>query len=204
MASTEAEQLADGWDEERCIAALAQLERLQAQLDDLRLTIPRVVEPFNSGLTSGPVIFKQFRQATVGSQNDIKAFRAQWQGQDIQSIFEYTRESLGKNSDLSTSAQVPIYGWVETEIIDKEAARRRRPGARKDESHISLEKNEIARTLEEFRKTHPNITVAAKEGNQDVLIKLATGDLKLKNVWGRLSYCCQSRDAFRHDLGQTI
>ncbi|KAF2473204.1 uncharacterized protein BDR25DRAFT_323796 [Lindgomyces ingoldianus] len=176
-----AAQPAAGWDEARCIAALAQLERLQEQLDDLRLAIPRMVEPFNSDLARGPVVFKAFKQSVIRAQNDMKAFRAQWHNQDNQSILEHAKESYNANTDLSASSQVPRYGWVLQENIESQIPDRIANGGKKvQDSDATLSIEEISQIIQEFHKAHPNIKIGAKDDNHELLIQFVAGDLKLK------------------------
>lgn len=142
------------------------------QLDYLRLTIPRVVEPFSSRVTNGPVLYQAFKNATIGSQNDIKAFRSQWQDQEIQSILEHAQESLKKDSDLSAGAQVPRYGWREIVLKEKEASRRRKDGMHKSrDSETGLSEDEIKRIVEEFRTAHTNIRVSTKDDNRVIQVR---------------------------------
>ncbi|KAF2115792.1 mediator complex subunit 27-domain-containing protein [Lophiotrema nucula] len=182
MATTDTQQPSSSWDEERCKAALAQLERLQTQatqLDDLRMTIPRVVEPFNSNLTSGPVIYKQFSTAAVSSQNNIKAFRAQWQSPETQSILNHAKESLEKSDDLSAGAQVAKFGWVQSELAEKEKTSRSKHD-KKDIADDKLDKETIGKMLEEFKTANSKTKIETKDGNRDILFSFVADGLRLK------------------------
>ncbi|KAF2241601.1 hypothetical protein BU26DRAFT_174172 [Trematosphaeria pertusa] len=162
-----------GWDEAQCIAALAQLERLKTQLDDLRLAIPRVVEPFYSPPT--PAMFRAFKQGVIGSQNEIKSFRNQWHDQDTQAIFDHARKSMGQNPDLSASAQVQQYGWIEKESREKEAALLRKDGAQEaEEAQVALTQEDISRILDDFHKTYPNLNLTTENGNHNIMIQFVS------------------------------
>lgn len=118
------------WDEAKCKAALAHLEKLQEQarlpsprfhytlltnpqLDDLRLVIPRIIQPLKNPHPTPAHLFEAFKQATHGATNDLNAFRAAWTGQETQEILQQARDSHKANPDLSARVNVPRYGWAE-------------------------------------------------------------------------------------------
>ncbi|KAF2019585.1 hypothetical protein BU24DRAFT_122744 [Aaosphaeria arxii CBS 175.79] len=180
--STASQQPAQVWDESQCVAALAQLERLQAQIDDLRLTIPRVVAPLSPQITKRPELFAAFKKAAVGSQSNIKAFRTTWQSQETQALFEHTKASLEANSDLTPGAQLPRYGWEQKEIRDRDAEARRRDGAKdgEDKAVVSMSKEERERILQEFRAANGQLKVFSKDDDRDILIHFISGGLKYR------------------------
>ncbi|KAJ4305220.1 hypothetical protein N0V90_000751 [Kalmusia sp. IMI 367209] len=156
------------YDEAQCIAALAQLERLKQQLDDLRLTLPRVVEPFH--MPTGPPMYQAFKNNLTKSVRDMKTFRAQWQSQDIQSVLEHAKKSAAANPDLSAGAQVHQYGWVEKEEREKEAAKKEGEGKEKVEDvRVHITKEERENIVAEWRKTHPTIKMEANDEGRELL-----------------------------------
>lgn len=108
----------------------------------------------------------------IGSQNNIKDFRAQWQSQEIQSILDHTKESLNANSDLSAGAELPRYGWTHDEVAEKENAPRMKHRIKKGGEHpSSIGKEEIARILEDFQKANPQLKVVTKGDNRDLMVR---------------------------------
>ncbi|ORY14804.1 hypothetical protein BCR34DRAFT_478993 [Clohesyomyces aquaticus] len=169
------------WDEAQCNAALAHVERLQGQLDNLRLAIPRIIEPFSSEQATSTDVFKGFKQALIGSQNDLKSFRVQWHTPEYQSILVHARKSYSANPDLSASAQVPRYGWIQSEIAEKKALAGNLSGLEEpQEIATGLGKEDIALILDEFCNTYPDIRVGMKDDNHEIMIKFEVDDLRLK------------------------
>ncbi|KAF2191022.1 hypothetical protein K469DRAFT_558517 [Zopfia rhizophila CBS 207.26] len=193
-------QAASGWDEAQCKAALAQLEALQQDLDNIRFTIPRMVHPFNSNLSSPAALFQAFKQATVGSQNDIKSFRVKWQSSEIQSIFDRARESQTTNSDLTASAQVPKYGWLESELAEKAAGKTMKAKtAKMENSNVELTNEYVAQLVDDFKKKNPKSNISIDDNNQVLNISLRAGALVLRfrvviqreaNGWHKLDATC--------------
>ncbi|KAF2872223.1 hypothetical protein BDV95DRAFT_543900 [Massariosphaeria phaeospora] len=179
-ANTAGQPSAD-WDEERCISALAQLESLQNQLTNLRLAIPRVVEPLHSSAPIGPAIFKAFKEGLVGSQNGIKLFRAQWHSEEVQSAFEHSKQSFNRNSDLSAATQVPPYGWIQAEIATQKVSKRKRTEEQiDDDKYVALPQDEVFRLVHEFSKIHPVIKVGSKDKHSDLMIQFVASSLTLR------------------------
>ncbi|KAF2660531.1 hypothetical protein K491DRAFT_589145 [Lophiostoma macrostomum CBS 122681] len=170
-----------GWDESQCKAGLAQLEGLQEQLDDLRLTIHRVVQPLSAPLTNNPALFEVYKNAVVGSQNNIKSFRTHWKSPDVQNILEHSNNSFAANTDLSPSAQVPRYGWKQNQVTELEPSGRNKDDAQiSDDTLGNLDKDEIGRLLDAFQKSNPAIQIATKDDNRDLMIQFVTNSMKLK------------------------
>lgn len=118
-------------------------------------------------------MYRAFKEGITTSQNEIKNFRNQWQSPEIQSVYEHARGSLNANSDLSASAQVQRYGWIEKEAKGKRAATRRKDGAQKSEKkQEALTQEDISRIVEDFRKTYPKIPLIAKNENRDLTVRI--------------------------------
>jgi hypothetical protein len=174
---------AAGWDEAQCASALAQLEQLQAQvcklsslpiitahtaqIDDLRLAIPRIVEPFQQPPSAG--MFKQYAQGVQGSQQDIKTLHEQWRSPEIQAVFERIRKSLVANSDLSASRSMPAHGWIErekkqhniTKGCDSESM---------DDGSAALSNEDVARIVADFERSKPNIKLETQDDNRRISV----------------------------------
>ncbi|KAJ4349980.1 uncharacterized protein N0V89_008601 [Didymosphaeria variabile] len=166
------------YDEAQCIAALAQLERMKHQLDDLRLTLPRIVEPFH--LPSKPPMFHAFKDNLIKAQRDMKTFRSQWHGQETQSILEHARKSATVNPDLSAGVQVQQYGWIEKEEKEREAANISRDGEeRAEDTSIRVTQEERERVVEQWRKTYPSIKMVEKNEGKQLLIPFVADSTRI-------------------------
>jgi hypothetical protein len=176
-----------GWNEEQCTAALARLEQLQEQVirstsftgplsydrqvDDLRMAIPRIINPFQR--PPAPSVFKLYAEGVVSSQNGIKSLQESWKDPEMTEALEHVRKSLGANSDLSASASVPVYGWVERDRRMREAKHGSPKDKAEDTGH-SLSDDEIAQILVEFEKEHPNIKLEKQDENRLIKVRVST------------------------------
>lgn len=117
-------------------------------------------------------MFKGFKRSIDQSNAGIKSLRTQWHSSETQELFEHAKESLSKNADLSAAGQVSQYGWTERAASQREAAKRKDQGKKvKEEVHVSLSKEEVARMVEEFRKKHPSIKVHAALGGNNFTVR---------------------------------
>ncbi|KAF2133273.1 hypothetical protein P153DRAFT_381711 [Dothidotthia symphoricarpi CBS 119687] len=168
-----------GWDEAQCTAALAQLEQLQAQIDDLRLAIPRIIEPFQR--PPNPSTFKLYSQGVIGSQNGIKSLSEQWKSPEIQGMYDHVRESLAANADLAASASLPSHGWVERERREREAKKGQAKRIEAvEEVGAVLTDEEISQIVVEFRKAHPNIRMDTQDDNRSILVQFVSASTKYR------------------------
>ncbi|KAK8191149.1 uncharacterized protein BKA78DRAFT_352567 [Phyllosticta capitalensis] len=101
------------WDEARCAAALASLEKLQSQLDQLRLGIPTVLGPLKTPHPSPEAMFRDFKESATAVSVALNNFKSDWRSENTQMLLQHTRESEKANPDLSQGARVPKYGWTE-------------------------------------------------------------------------------------------
>ncbi|KAL5393154.1 hypothetical protein PMIN04_005451 [Paraphaeosphaeria minitans] len=180
MAAAEAPQAApptEDYDEAKCIAALAQLERLKHQLDDLRLTLPRILEPFH--MPSKPPMFHAFKDNLIKAQRDMKTFKSQWQGQETQNILEHARKSAAANPDLSAGAQIQQYGWIEKEKKEKEVSKKNEDGVKRAEDlGIRITKEERGRIVQQWRQINPSIKVDETDDGKQILIPFVADSTK--------------------------
>lgn len=182
-----------GWDEAQCKAALARLEELQGdvisnlspfpkqthltdhQVALLRLSLPRVMNVLASRSLSGTAMFNAFKTSVIDSQKGINSLRSQWHSQEVQSIFEHTTQSLEKDEDLTPGAQIDRWGWIESQIKEQEAARRKSDGVQKPEdTFMDIVTEDVTQDIMEFRKAYANIKVITKDDNQDLLVRSYT------------------------------
>ncbi|CAO2647752.1 Nn.00g086740.m01.CDS01 [Neocucurbitaria sp. VM-36] len=149
-----------GWDEAQCTAALAQLEQLQAQIDDLRLAIPRIIEPFHRPLN--PNTFKLYAQGVIGSQNGIKDLHESWKSPETQGTFEHVRKSYAANADLAASASIPPQGWAERQQREGKLKKGNNTESVED-LDAALTEEDITRIIEDVQKACPTIKLEPQD-----------------------------------------
>jgi hypothetical protein len=173
-----------GWDEAQCASALAQLEQLQAQvqtkstllniiadthkIDDLRLAIPRIIEPFQRPPSAG--MFNQYAQGVQGCQNDIKSLHGQWRSPEIQAMFEHTRKSLAANTDLSASSAMPAHGWTEREKKERES-QKNNCSESTDDGSTALTDDDVARIVTDFQKSNPSMKLEMSDDGRTMTVR---------------------------------
>ncbi|KAF2025274.1 hypothetical protein EK21DRAFT_76811 [Setomelanomma holmii] len=165
------------WDEAQCIAALTQFEQLQAQIDDLRLAIPRIIDPLHR--PPSPSTFKLYAQGALSSQNAVKSLYETWKDPGIQSIFEHTGKSYAENGDLSASRSIPSHGWIEREKKERESKKSSRSDSA-DSGIATLTDKDITRIAEEFRKTYPSIILDVQAEIDTISTQFVSQAIKLK------------------------
>jgi hypothetical protein len=129
------------------------------------------MEVLTSRSFSGAAMFNTYKKSVVDSQKGINSLRNQWNSQEVQAIFEHTTQSLNMDSDLTPSAKIERWGWVDNQIKEKETARRKSDGVQKPEDIcINLTSEDVTREIQEFQKAHPSIKVLMKDDSQDLLV----------------------------------
>ncbi|CAE7213669.1 hypothetical protein PTNB85_07021 [Pyrenophora teres f. teres] len=173
----EAAQPGAGWDEAQCTAALALLEQRQAQINDLRLAIPRIIEPLHR--RPNPTTWKLYSQGLETSSKGLAAFKEQWSETEMQDILKHVQESFKENPNLSESVSVPSHGWVERERKAKESTKSK-GGENVEDAGAILTEEEISRIVIEFRKSHPNLKLETKDGNSSISTRFVSGSVTLR------------------------
>jgi hypothetical protein len=179
-----AAQLDAGWNEAECTAALAKLEQLQAQvrtgecpttaetdalqIDDLRLAIPRIIEPFHR--PANPTIYKLYAQGVIGSQNGLNALKDQWRQPEMQSAFQHVKKSFAANADLSECVSIASHGWIERERKAQESSKSKGGESEEDLGAI-LSDEDISRIVVEFRKAHPNLKLQTQDNDHSISVR---------------------------------
>jgi hypothetical protein len=138
------------------------------QIDDLRLAIPRIIEPVHRPLNAST--FKLYSQGVIGSQNGIKALGDQWKTQEMQAVFAHVEKSFGANNDLSARTSVPAYGWVEKQRKAQESQKGERD-ERPEETVAALTDDEFSRIVTEFHNTYPSIKLKTQEGSRTITVR---------------------------------
>jgi hypothetical protein len=147
------------------------------KIDNLRLAIPRVIEPLQRPLD--PSTFKLFAQGLIGSQNDVKMLNGQWRGTDTQIVFEHTKKSFAANADLSASKSIPSYGWTEREKKER-TVKRNSSSESADETRANSALEDVPQILVEFQKAHPSIKLETPDDNRTISV----------SRWLCFSTCC--------------
>ncbi|KAI2478611.1 Med27 domain containing protein [Pyrenophora tritici-repentis] len=161
--ANQAAQPGAGWDEAQCTAALALLEQRQAQINDLRLAIPRIIEPLHR--RPSPITWKLYSQGLETSSKGLAAFKEQW------------RELQG-NPDLTESVSVPSHGWVERERKAKKSTKTKSEHV--EDAGAILTDEEISRIVIEFRKSHPNLKLETTDDNTSISTRFVSGPVTLR------------------------
>ncbi|KAF2633721.1 hypothetical protein BU25DRAFT_11720 [Macroventuria anomochaeta] len=166
-----------GWDEAQCMAALAQLEQLQAQIDDLRLAIPSIIEPFSQ--PPNPSTFKLYSQGVIGSQTGIKALNDTWRAPDVQEMLAHTKKSYEANPDLSTSTSVPSHGWIERERRERESRKGNGKHTAVENQGDRLDSEKISRIIAEIQEAQPNVKLEAQNDNRSITAQFVANSMRL-------------------------
>jgi hypothetical protein len=138
------------------------------KINDLRLAIPRIIEPFQRPST--PATFKLYAQGVLGSQDNVKSLNQKWRDTDMQLVFERTKKSLAANTDLSASMSIPSHGWTEREKKARDANDSSRSESMED-SGTGLTEEEVASLLGEFQRTYPTIKTETQDDNRTILVR---------------------------------
>ncbi|KAF3002034.1 hypothetical protein E8E13_008771 [Curvularia kusanoi] len=166
-----------GWDEAQCMAALAQLEQLQAQIDDLRLAIPRIIEPFHQ--PPNPTTFKRYSQGVIGSQNGIKILNDAWKAPEMQDTLAHITKSYEANPDLSASTSVPSHGWSARERRERESRKGFAQHAVVDDKSDGLDTEIVSRVMTEVQGAHPDVRFEAQDTNRSITTHFVASSMKL-------------------------
>ncbi|KAF2232456.1 hypothetical protein EV356DRAFT_534571 [Viridothelium virens] len=112
MASTESKLSEFAlWDEDQCHAALGRLEQLRDQLDELRLSIPAIIEPLTTTGINAQEHFRRFKEAAQSEHSRHDRFRATWHSGPIAEALEYTSLSRKQGQTRPNGVRLPKYGW---------------------------------------------------------------------------------------------
>ncbi|KAK5118071.1 hypothetical protein LTR62_004117 [Meristemomyces frigidus] len=95
------------WSTQQYEDALAHLERLSHQVDNLRSTLPSLVAPLQRPGASKAEIFAHMRKTAIQSTSDLKAFREDWISERAQELLVRSKESREKDGDLSNTGATP-------------------------------------------------------------------------------------------------
>lgn len=140
-------------------------------MDNLRLAIPRIIEPFYRPPT--PTTFKLYSQGVVGAQNGVKALSEQWRSPEVQETLRRAERSLAANADLSASVSLPSHGWVERERREREAKKGLKKGRESvEDMGAVLGEADVLQIVAEFRKAHPNIRLDAQDDGRSISVCL--------------------------------
>lgn len=137
------------------------------QINDMRLAIPRIIEPFHRPRSSAT--YKLYVEGVKGSQNNLNALTKQWKDPDMQSTFEHVKQSFGANADLSESVSMPSHGWVERARKAKESSKSK-GSENVDDTGATLTEEDVSRIVVDFRKAHPTLKVEAQDDDRSIYV----------------------------------
>ncbi|KAF2086581.1 hypothetical protein K490DRAFT_43612 [Saccharata proteae CBS 121410] len=174
------------WDESQCQNALASLERLQDQLDELRMTIPSLITPLRTYHESPESLHRDFKHTVIAAHRRLNNFGKTWKSEATQEILARARESRQTDPDLSPGANVPRYGWVDTVAEEKKpsdgAGTQGMEGFKAVAAkHESLDVKSI---IDAYTKAHPKFKVDLGEPSRKITILFKVPSLILKFVIG--------------------
>ncbi|KKY21228.1 putative mediator complex subunit med27 [Diplodia seriata] len=154
------------WDEAHLVEALAALEQLQDQMDELRSIVPNLTAPFLVSQDSPEALSRDFKQAAIAEAKRLQAFERKWKSEDVQDILAHAAQSVKVNPDLTKGATITRYGWVDMAekqqkpAKSKEKKSRGKGGDADDQTGSSS----IEPTVTAFKEAHPNFQVGVDEG----------------------------------------
>jgi len=150
------------------VAPTTDLQTDSPQINDLRLAIPRIIEPFHRRPNS--TVWKLYSQGLEDSSKGLNTFKEQWSETEMQEILEHVKDSLKANPDLSESVSVPSHGWVEREKKARESTKSTGSESVED-TGATLTNEDISRIVVEFHKSHPNLKLETKDDNSSISVR---------------------------------
>lgn len=184
MSTAQAKQDGDGpWDEARCIAALATLEKLQDQLDELRLVVPNLVAPFTSPQDSPQAVSSDFRRTAIAVQKSQQVFDRTWKSEDVQDILAHATQSLRADPDLTKGASVQRYGWIDVAEKHQRPAKskEKRSRGKGGDAEDKFDASAIMPAINAFKEAHPDFKVDVEEGRMiTIMFKVSSMVLKFQ------------------------
>jgi hypothetical protein len=146
---------------------LKQLKADKPQIEDLRIAIPRIIEPFHRPVN--PTTYKLYSQGVLGSQNGLNSLKEQWRQPEMQSAFEHVQKSFAANADLLECVSIPSHGWIERERKAKESTKSK-GNESVDDLGVTLSDEDMSRMVVEFRKTHPKLKLDTQDDNHSISV----------------------------------
>ncbi|QIW96101.1 hypothetical protein AMS68_001619 [Peltaster fructicola] len=102
------------WQATQLEQSLADIERLQHQLDALRFAIPTLIRPLTGSQTNSKAeAARDVKHNAAMVMEQMEEFRTGWASDRTQAILTHTRRSASENPDLSKSSNVPVWGWAD-------------------------------------------------------------------------------------------
>lgn len=140
------------------------------QMDDLRLAIPRIIEPFHRPPNS--TTYKLYAEGVLSSQTGLNALKDRWKLPEVQNTFGYAKQSFGANADLSEAVSVPSHGWVEREQEANKSTSKSGSKTAEDTGAVFTD-SDISRIVVEFRKAHQALKVETNDDDHGIHVKLS-------------------------------
>lgn len=167
MSAPQVDAPTDGsWDEARCIDALATLEKLQDQVDELRHIVTNLTAPFLATQSSPEALGRDFKQTAITEAKRLQTFERTWKSRDVQDILAHATLSLKDNPDLSKGAGVARYGWVDVAEKQQKPAKSKEKKLRGKDSDAEdrIDAASIPSIVNTFKEAHPNFKVDLESG----------------------------------------
>lgn len=98
----------------------------------------------------------------------MKKLRNQWKSPQVEKIFAHTKHSFQENGNLSSSSEVPRYGWVDMDEKLREATQKgdKEKDAETDQG-LDISQEDIKRIVDEWKARNDKIKFEGEDGYRD-------------------------------------
>ncbi|MCJ1327584.1 hypothetical protein MMC10_004255 [Thelotrema lepadinum] len=162
------DETASGWDEARLTDALAKLQETHIQLRHLRDTVPSLIRPMRSELSSPETVYVDFAKAATGAVDNVRDFTTAVRDPAIQELLVHVKQIKEENPE-------GVVGWLATQHedwMDKPVSLgtgldiKREEGLKGVGEGTRGEEETREEALERFKSKYPKIKVEVEGGHQ--------------------------------------
>jgi len=150
------------WSESDFAAALIRLEKLQEQVNSLRMALPMILFNF-ADLRSGPdVLYRRFEQSAITTTTTVANLKRDWSDEQTQITFRRARISAKKNpSSLLGTNRYMSLGDVFPDLDDKSGTKDKQENAVRSVvvEEIETAAEEINDIVEAYGAEHPDFII---------------------------------------------
>ncbi|KAK3078069.1 hypothetical protein LTS18_008520 [Coniosporium uncinatum] len=147
------------WDEAQCKASLARLEKLQNQVDTLRLTIPNIIHALAATKTysSPEQLYRALNHAIVGGSSALVHLRTAWNDPQTNKLLEHVKRSYQENADLSAGAKIQRYGWADEAKLESGADIV--APTQSEQAQSTIEEEDVGKIVDGYKQINPTFKV---------------------------------------------
>ncbi|KAL9094664.1 MAG: hypothetical protein Q9165_002933 [Trypethelium subeluteriae] len=142
------------------------------KLDELRLSIPAIIEPLTTTGISAQEHFRRFRDAAQGEHSRLDRFRATWQSGPIAEALEYTLLSGRQGQNRSNGIRLPKYGWsTDGEPVSRGTGKQ---GEANHEPNgtVGSQTEDMESVVKAFQQKHPECHIDSNLSEQNIQISV--------------------------------